>query len=90
LVFSLDHLFDIKISSKIYAYIFIISSFLIAPFYAINNFPTKDTFENGSFNESKFSVFLIKYISIPFIFSYFVLLYAYSVKVLANFEFWPK
>lgn len=90
LFFSVDHLFDINISSKIYAYIFIISSCFIAPFYAINHFPAKESFENTSVNERKFSVFLIKYIYIPFIFSYFVLLYAYSIKVLANFEFWPK
>jgi hypothetical protein len=33
---------------------------------------------------------LIKYIATPFIYVYFIILYAYTIKVLSNFGDWPK
>ena len=39
---------------------------------------------------NRFFSFLIRYIAVPFIFVYFLILYAYSAKVLMNFQDWPK
>lgn len=39
---------------------------------------------------NRFFSFLVRYIAIPFICIYFIILYAYSVKVLMNFSHWPK
>ena len=37
-----------------------------------------------------FGEFLIKYIMIPFMYIYLIILYAYTVRVLVNFHEWPK
>jgi hypothetical protein len=63
---------------------------IIAAFFGLNEIPKKENFEGYYFNENHFSTFLVKYLAIPFIFTYFVILYAYCVKVLMNFSDWPK
>lgn len=88
--YTIETLFDVRFLNNKIPYIFIISSCFIAPFIGLNNIPKKETFENWKFNENPFSLFMTKYIAIPFIFTYFVILYAYSIKVLANFTNWPK
>jgi hypothetical protein len=52
--------------------------------------PEKDKFEESYFNENAFFNFLIRYIALPFIYVYFIILYAYIIKVLMNFSDWPK
>jgi Domain of unknown function (DUF4153) len=73
---SVIALFDIDWSSTadLYGNWTVIALSLIAPLYVQNRF---------------FS-FLIRYIATPFIFVYFLILYAYSAKVLMNFSDWPK
>lgn len=88
-LFSLGHLFDLKIYYQ-YRFAFIISAFLIAPFFALNSIPKNKNFENWNFNENNFLLFFIKNIFIPAIFGYFIILYAYTIKVLLNFDSWPK
>jgi uncharacterized membrane protein YiaA len=39
---------------------------------------------------NKFFSFLIRFVATPFIYIYFFILYAYTVKVLLNFSDWPK
>lgn len=43
-----------------------------------------------TFEIHSFFAFLIKFVATPFIFLYFAILYAYTVKVLLNFSDWPK
>lgn len=66
---------------------------LFAPIYFLSIFPQNDD-ENlekiNIFKENKFYSFLVNYISLPFIILYFLILYTYTVKVLMNFEQWPK
>lgn len=85
-------LFDIKdlISEKIYWDWAILALSFITPVFALTQLPTKETFNKITFSENKFFSFLVKYIAIPFIYIYFIILYAYSVKVLLNFGDWPK
>lgn len=85
-------LFDLKdiVTDKLFGDWMIIALSLLAPFFALTKLPTRETFESGHFNENAFFSFLVKYIAIPFIFLYFVILYAYTVKVLMNFSEWPK
>jgi hypothetical protein len=52
--------------------------------------PQKETIDDNLFYENKFFSFLVKYVAIPFIYIYFLILYAYTVKVLLNFQDWPK
>jgi len=85
-------LFDIKwfASSKIYWDWAILALSLITPFFALTQIPKKETFDKNKFIENAFFSFLVKYISIPFISVYFIILYSYTIRVLLNFKTWPK
>lgn len=63
---------------------------LAAPFFALASVPAKSTFDSAKYEETAFFSFLVKYVAIPFVTIYFLILYAYTAKVLANFSEWPK
>jgi len=91
-IWSVISLFDLRdvLTEKAYGDWMITALSLLAPFFALTKLPTRETFESGQYHENAFFSFLVKYIAIPFIHVYFVILYAYSVKVLMNFSEWPK
>lgn len=62
---------------------------LVAPIFFLINLPTNDERKN-TFAESKFAYFLVNYLGLSAITIYFVILYAYSIKVLLNFSEWPR
>lgn len=63
---------------------------LSTPFFALASVPNKATFDSAKYDETAFFSFLVKYVAIPFVTIYFLILYAYTAKVLANFSEWPK
>lgn len=68
-----------------------ISLVFLAPIFWLINIPNdQEIFSEKWFVENKFFSFLVRYIAIPFIYIYFIILYAYSIKVLLNFSDWPK
>lgn len=85
-------LFDIQsfVSDKIYWDWAIISLSLLTPIFTLTQLPEKKTFYEATFIANSFFSFLVKYIAIPFIYIYFIILYTYSIKVLLNFWEWPK
>ncbi|MDD5770339.1 MAG: DUF4153 domain-containing protein [Candidatus Gracilibacteria bacterium] len=89
---AIFELFDIKdiIDDKIYGDWTIISLSVLTPIFALTQLPQKETFNENKFVENVFFSFLVKYIAIPFIYIYFIILYAYSAKVLINFNDWPN
>ena len=90
---SVTTLFDIRefINEwKLYANWAIISFSLIAPLYGLIHLPVKTEYTKSIYAENKFFSFLVRYVATPFIYIYFFILYAYSIKVLANFSDWPK
>jgi len=68
----------------------VISLALLTPIFTLTQIPKSSSYNKNYFKENKFFSFLTKYIATPFIYIYFLILYAYSVKVLANFWDWPK
>lgn len=87
-VFALFDLTGID-SGKLYGYWAVISCVLTAGIFGLHNIP--ETKEKAlTLDINKFFTFLIRYIAIPFIYIYFLILYAYTVKVLLNFSDWPK
>lgn len=89
---AVDALFDLAFISNfdlhetwgIFALIF------LTPLFALTQMPDRESYRENHFNENQFFSFLIKYIATPFIYLYFIILYAYSLKVLINFWEWPK
>lgn len=88
---SVIALFDININEwKIFWYWAVIALAFCAPIYGLINFPIISKINKTNFEINRFFSFLIKYIWVPFIYIYFIILYAYSVRVLLNFGDWPK
>ena len=86
-----DALFDLDIDeAKTYWNWAILSLSIVAPIFALTQIPDKKSFLENHFNENAFFSFLIKFVVTPFIYLYFFILYAYTIKVLSNFSDWPK
>jgi hypothetical protein len=68
----------------------VIALSLVAPLYGLIHIADRSEYEKGSFLTNRFFSFLVRYVGTPFIYVYFFILYAYSIKVLANFSDWPK
>lgn len=83
-------LFDLSwtYSDEFYKNWAIISLSLLTPVFWLTQIPKNNLNEEAK--QNKFFDFLVKYIWIIFIAIYFIILYAYSVKVLLNFSDWPK
>lgn len=67
-----------------------ISLALIAPMYGLREFPRTSEIVKWDFETNRFFSFLIRYIATPAVTIYFIILYAYSIKVLLNFSDWPR
>ncbi len=85
-------LFDISwvYADEIYGDWAIFSLSFFTPLFSLMQIPERKNFKNDYFNENAFFSFLVKYIALPFIGVYFIILYAYTFKVLLNFQDWPK
>lgn len=89
-VMALFELSSIQEIAKIYGYWAALSLSLVAPFYCLIHLPRVQEVEKRAYEVDRFFSFLIRYIATPFIVLYFIILYAYSAKVLLNFHDWPK
>lgn len=88
---SIFYLFDIhnwKFTNKLVGYWVVFSSVLFAPIFALTKIPKN--LKNLELQKNILGFFILNYIAIPAIFIYFLILYAYSIKVLGNFSEWPK
>ncbi len=89
-VIALFDLSSLISESKFYGNWATMSLVLIAPLYFLTQIPLRDSINTRSFDVNKFFSFLVRFVAIPFIYIYFFILYAYTVKVLMNFSDWPK
>lgn len=89
-VYALFDLSDIISWSKVWGNWAVVALVIMAPLYALAILPHARDYETESYIENRFFSFMVRYIAVPFIFVYFLILYAYSAKVLMNFSDWPK
>jgi hypothetical protein len=89
-VFALFDIRDIFEEWKFYANWAVVALAFTAPIYWLISLPIRSDINTRAFETNKFFSFLIRYIGVPFICIYFLILYAYSTKVLMNFSDWPK
>ncbi|MDD2870947.1 MAG: DUF4153 domain-containing protein [Candidatus Gracilibacteria bacterium] len=91
-LFALFELSKYLDESKYYGYWSVFALSLFAPVYFLTIAPEKDLnlLLLDKIKDNRFYNFLSNYIALPFIIIYFFILYAYSIKVLANFSDWPK
>lgn len=91
-VFAIFTLFDLKDYEyyKIYWDLAIIVFSLFTPSYFLLQIWQNNWIYDEKNITSKLYDFLIKFIWVPFIYIYFFILYAYTLKVFLNFQDWPK
>ncbi|MFW0871116.1 MAG: DUF4153 domain-containing protein [Patescibacteria group bacterium] len=89
LLWTVESLFDPAwFASEFYLQWFVLAGVIGGPLYFLSMLPTemKDDLVIGE----RFVHLLIRYIAVPFIYIYFVILYLYTFKVLINFSNWPQ
>ena len=85
-IWSVGQLFDFY---RLNAWWSLFSVTLFSSYYVLANFPYYDEQNAENHTLTKAENFLIKNIGVPFVILYFVILYAYSARVLLNFWNWP-
>ncbi len=86
---AVDLLFDVKFGD-VYKYWAAFALTLLAPIFFLSNLPGVFVDTSEQIKENKFYAFLVKYVALPAIAIYFVILYVYTAKVLVNFSQWPQ
>jgi hypothetical protein len=89
LLFTVDSLFDPTwFDGDLYLQWFVVSGILAGPIYFLSMLP--NSLENILAVGERFVHLVIRYIALPFIYIYFVILYLYTVKVLFGLPEWPQ
>lgn len=83
-VLAVDQLFNLNISERIYARLFILLAGIFNTSYFLYHFPEKYEFESADANYNAVFRNLCKYILIPIVGLYFLILYAYGAKIIGT------
>ena len=89
-IWTIETLFWLGIYNNVYGDWSIIAMIIFTPLFALQGLPQKSEFNEAILSQNAFFSFLTRYVAIPFVVIYFLILYAYSIKVLLNFGDWPK
>ncbi len=96
-ILAVDNLFNANINSNVYMHLFILIAGLFNTVYFLANFPKKFAFSQDTGNEAGASSSpytpairqLTRFVLIPVVIIYFLILYAFSIKILIAWEL-PK
>lgn len=83
-ILAVDQLFNMNISERIYARLFILLAGIFNTSYFLYHFPQKYEFENADASYNAVFRNLCKYILIPIVGLYFLILYAYGAKIIGT------
>jgi len=81
-ILAADQLFSLDVNNKVYAHLFVLLAFLFVTLYFLHHFPSiwEDVLDERPYSRG-FSV-LCKYILIPVILLYFIIVSAYLIKIM--------
>lgn len=85
---AIEHLFNVDIKDKRYFQIFIVCLGIVNTWIYLSDFP-KNIYNKTAINYTKALEVFVKYILIPLVILYLIILYAYSIKILINWNL-PK
>ncbi|HRZ97756.1 MAG TPA: DUF4153 domain-containing protein, partial [Paludibacter sp.] len=85
-ILSLDKLFNINISEKVYGNLAVICYALFAPIYFLANVPDEFEKRKQEFRYDKFLKMLGLYIMLPILALYTIILYVYAIQIVAKWE----
>lgn len=81
-ILAVDRLFDLNLDGRIYIRLFAVLAGIFNTAYFLYHFPNTYSFEKEQFSYNFLFKTLCKFILIPIVGLYFVILYAYSLKIL--------
>lgn len=79
---AVQELFDLRLSDKIWAQIWLFSCVVLAPVYALSWVPKGFVFDKEDCKDPPGLKFLANWISAPMVFVYLLILYAYFIRIL--------
>lgn len=83
-ILAVDQLFDFNVSGKAYGHLFIVLGGVFNTTFFLHHFPRDYAFEETDRAYNAVFKNLCKYILIPIVILYFLILYAYSAKILVT------
>lgn len=83
---SISYLFEMKISSSFYSRIWIFGWSFFAPVYFLVNVPSQFDYQQSDCEFPRGVYFIQNYVLIPLSLTYMVILYAYFIKILLQWE----
>ncbi len=83
---AINILFDIKIDNKVYGDIWLFSSLVLGPIYALSWVPSKFEFNDDDCSDPPGLKFIVNWVSAPMVFIYLLILYAYFIKIIITGE----
>lgn len=86
---SVDQLFDVHIQGKRYLQLFFMVVSGVHPLFVLSNIPTLNGNETVENDQSRVLRFLVSYILIPLCLLYFIILYAFGMKIVISWNL-PK
>lgn len=87
-LWAIESLFEVTIHGERYGEIWMVCAGIIAPFFFLYSLPKKPTKDTKIDSSKALSIFT-NYILIPLVTIYFIILYAYTSKIVLTWE-WPK
>jgi len=85
-LFAAENLFQIKIPDALNMYVWCFAAFVYAPFNALSWMPEKFDVEEAECHTAPGLPFLLNWILAPLALLYFIILYAYGLKILIDWE----
>ena len=83
---AIHTLFDVKIEEEVYADIWLFASMVLGPLYALSWVPKSFTFTEDDCYDPPGLRFIANWITVPMVFVYLLILYAYFIKIVMTGE----
>ncbi|MCC6411027.1 MAG: DUF4153 domain-containing protein [Saprospiraceae bacterium] len=85
-ILAVDQLFDLNIDSEIYVHLFLLLGLIFFTAFFLHHFPQDYETEDDEYTYTTVFVNLCKFILIPIVGLYFLILYVYGAKIIAMWE----
>ncbi len=83
---SVQYLFEIKINYRFYSDIWILGMLFIAPVYMLSQFPEQFDYQQDECQVPRGVNFIFSFVLIPLVLVYMLILYAYFIKILLQWQ----
>ena len=83
---AIDHLFSVNVPDELYADIGVFALTILGPIYALSRVPAKFDYSEDKIEAPVGLRFIANWVSVPIVFIYLLILYAYFIKILVTGE----